>query len=93
MPARRKRAGKPFRPTKAAASKLVSLCLDMEEVLNEAQDAARAVHLIGHGLREFVNESEARAVVAAGWNACKKVEALRRMWHDLIKAAVQGHRS
>jgi hypothetical protein len=68
------------RPTKAAASKLVSLCLDMEEFLNEAQDAARAVHLIGHGLHEFVNENEAGAVVAAAWNACQKVEALKRMW-------------
>jgi hypothetical protein len=79
-----------MRPTKAAASKLVSLCLDMEELLNEAQDAARAVHLIGHGLHEFVNENDARAVATAGWNAWQKVEALRRMWHDLFKAAAKA---
>ena len=90
MPAQRKRARKPMRPTKAAASKLVSLCLDMEELLNEAQDAARAVNLIGHGLHEFVNENEAGAVVAAAWNTCQKVEALRRMWEDLFKAAAQA---
>lgn len=34
----------------------------MEEVLNEAEDAARAVHLIGHGLRDFIDESEAPAL-------------------------------
>jgi len=90
MPARRKRATIPLRPTRAAASKLVSLCLDMEELLNEAEDAARAVHLVGHGLREFVNENEARAVTAAGWHACQKVEALRRMWQDLFKAAAHA---
>ncbi len=90
MPAPRKRVSTSLRPSKAAASKLVSLCLDMEELLNEAQDAARVVHLIGHGLREFVNENEARAVAAAAWNACQKVEALRRMWHDLFKAAARA---
>jgi hypothetical protein len=79
-----------MRPTKAAASKLVSLCLDMEELLNEAQDAARAVHLIGHGLHEFVNENDASAVAAAGWNTCQKVEALKQMWEDLFKAAAHA---
>ena len=89
MPAQRKRAGKPLRPTKAAASELVSLCLDMEEVLNDAQDAARAMNLIGHGLHDFINESDARAITAAAWNACQKIEALRRVWGDLFKAAAQ----
>ncbi len=90
MPARRQRAKTSVHSTKAAASKLVSLCLDMEELLNEAQDAARAVHLIGHGLHEFVNKNEAGAVVAAAWSACQKVEALRRMWEDLFKAAARA---
>jgi hypothetical protein len=87
MPAPRKRARKPMRPTKTAPSKLVSLCLDMEEVLNDAQDAARAVNLIGHGLHEFVDENDARAITAAAWNACQKIEALRQVWGDLFKAA------
>jgi hypothetical protein len=87
MPARRKRAGRPVRSTKAPASKLVSLCLDMEEVLNDAQDAARAMNLIGHGLHDFVGENDARAITAAAWNACQKIEALRRAWGDLFKAA------
>jgi hypothetical protein len=78
-----------MRRTKAAVSKLVSLCLDMEELLNEAQDAARAVDLIGHGMHDFVNENEARAVTAAAWNAWQKIEALRRMWEDLFKAAAR----
>ena len=88
MPARRKRARKRVCPTKAAASKLVSLCLDMEEHLNEALDAARATHLVGHGLRELVNENEARAVVSTAWAVCQKLEALRRTWNDLFEAAV-----
>jgi hypothetical protein len=87
MPARRKRAGKAVRPTKAAASRLVVLCLDMEEVLNEAVDAARATHLVGQGLREFVGEYEARAVAASAWATCQKVEALRRSWDDVFKVA------
>jgi len=87
MPARGKRAGKAVRPPKAAASRLVALCLDMEEVLNEAVDAARATHLVGHGLRDFVNEPEARAVAASAWTTCQKVEALRRAWNDVFKAA------
>ena len=87
MPAPRKRAGKPVGSTKAAASRLVALCLDMEEVLNEAVDAARVTHLVGHGLRDFVNEDETRAVAASAWTTCQKVEALRRTWNDVFKAA------
>jgi hypothetical protein len=87
MPAPSKRARKPMRPIKAPASKLVSLYLDMEEVLNDAQDAARAMNLIGHGLHDFVSENDARAITAAAWNACQKIEALRRVWGDLFKAA------
>jgi hypothetical protein len=61
----------------------------MEELLNEASDAARGVHLIGHGLRDFVGENEAGAVVAAAWTTCQKVEALKPMWRDLLKAAAR----
>jgi hypothetical protein len=86
MPAQRKRARRPMRPTKAPAPKLVSLCLDLEEVLNDAEDAARAINLIGHGQHDFVNENDARAITAAAWNACQKIEALRRMWGDLFTA-------
>jgi hypothetical protein len=87
MPARRQRAKTSVRSTKAAPSKLVSLCLDMEEVLNDARDAARVINLIGHGLHDFVDEKDARAITAAAWNACQKIEALRRVWGDLFKAA------
>lgn len=89
MPARRQRAKTSVRSNKAPPSKLVSLCLDMEEVLNDAQDAARAMNLIGHGLHEFVNENDARAITAVAWNACQKIEALRRMWGDLYEAATR----
>jgi hypothetical protein len=90
MPAPSKRARKPLRPTKAPVTKLVSLCLDMEEVLNDAEDAARAINLIGHGLHDFVNENDARAITSAAWNTCQKIEALRRMWGDLFKAVAQA---
>lgn len=50
MPARRKRAGKALSATKGAAAKLVDLCLDMEDPLNEALDAAHALRLIGLSL-------------------------------------------
>jgi hypothetical protein len=92
MPARRKRAREPVRAAKAAAAKLTSLCLDMEEPLNEALDAAHAIRLIGHGLREFANPAEAGAVAATAWLICQKLEALRRMWHVLFKAAAQTRR-
>jgi hypothetical protein len=71
MPARRKRARKPMRAAKAAAAKLTSLCLDMEEPLNEALDAAHAIRLIGHGLREFANPAEAGAVAATACSSAK----------------------
>jgi hypothetical protein len=90
MPAQRKRAGKTMRPAKAPTSKLVSLCLDMEEVLNDAEDAARVINLIGHGLHDFVNENDARAITAAAWNACQKIETLRLVWGDLYKAAARA---
>jgi hypothetical protein len=75
-----------------AAEKLMALCFDMEEALNEAFDATHATHLIGHGLREFANEPEARAVASTAWLACQKVEALQQIWRDLFKAAAQATR-
>jgi hypothetical protein len=48
--------------------------------------------IIGHGLREFANEAEARAVASAAWLACQKVEALQQIWRDLFKAAAQATR-
>jgi hypothetical protein len=51
-----------------------------------------AMHLIGHGLREFVNEPEARAVASTAWLACQKIEALQQIWRDLFKAAAQATR-
>jgi hypothetical protein len=92
MPAQRKRVGKSLRATSAAGEKLMALCFDMEEALNEAFEAVHAMHLIGHGLREFVNEPEARAVASTAWLACQKIEALQQIWRDLFKAAAQATR-
>ena len=90
MPARRKRAGKALSAAKGAAAKLVDLCLDMEDPLNEALDAAHALRLIGHALREVGNERDARAVAATAWFACQRLEALQQKWQDLFKAAARA---
>jgi hypothetical protein len=50
MPAQ-KRAGKRPRVPNATTPKLTALCLDMEDKLDQATDAARALHLMGHGLK------------------------------------------
>jgi len=72
MPARRKHAGKALSAAKGAAAKLVDLCLDMEDPLNEALDAAHALRLIGYALREVGNERDARAVASTAWCACQR---------------------
>jgi hypothetical protein len=89
MPARRKRAGKALSATKAAAAKLVDLCLDMEDPLNEALDAAHALRLIGYALCEVGNERDARAVAATAWFASQRLEALQQKWQDLFKATAR----
>jgi len=94
MPARRKRAGKALSAAKGAAAKLVDLCLDMEDPLNEALDAAHALRLIGYALREVGNERDARAVAATAWFVCQRLEALQRKWQDLFKATARAaHKS
>jgi hypothetical protein len=87
MPARRKRAGKAMSAAaKGAAAKLVNLCLDMEDPLNEALDAAHALRLIGYALREVGNERDARAVASTAWFACQRL--------DLFKATARAaHKS
>jgi hypothetical protein len=92
MPARRKRVGKPLRTASAAAKKLMALCFDMEEPLNEALEAVHAMRLIGHGLRDSADEYEARAVASTASLACQKVGALQQIWRDLFKAAAQATR-
>ena len=88
MPARRKRVREPVRAANAAAAKLTSLCLDIEEPLNEALDAAHAVRLIGHGLREFAKPAEARAVAATAWLISKSRSAAAN-----VARPVQGRRT
>jgi hypothetical protein len=89
MPAQRKRVGRPMHAAKAA-EKLASLSLDMEVPLNETLDAVHALRLIGHGLREFVDEYEGRAVASTAWVACQKLEAILRMWRDLCEITVRA---
>jgi hypothetical protein len=90
MPARRKRAGKAVSAARLAAAKLVALCLDMEDPLNEALDAAHALRLIGQALREVGNERDARAIAATAWFACRRLEALQQKWQALFKATARA---
>lgn len=92
MPARRKRAGKFARRAmaKKATAKVMSLCFDMEEPLTEAIDTAHTLRLIGQGLSESANASDARAVASTAWRACESLEALQRIWDDLFKAAARA---
>ena len=94
MPARRKRAGKAMPATKSAAKraarKLVELCLDMEDPLNEALDAAHALRLIGQALREVGDERDARAIASTAWFACQKLETLQQKWQHLFKATARA---
>jgi hypothetical protein len=89
MPARRKRAGTPMR-TRPPKDKLVELCLDMEDALDQVVDVAHALRLIGHGLGHRLNQSaadeqEGRAVAAVASTACERLDTLRQAWRDLCK--------
>ena len=79
MPARRKRAGGLMR-TRRPDDKLVELCLDMEDALDQVVDVAHALRLIGHGLGHGLKQSaadeqdeqEGRAVAAVASSACER---------------------
>jgi hypothetical protein len=58
MPTRKARAGTPLR-TRPPKDKLVALCLDMEDALDQVVDVAHALHLIGHGLGHGLKQSVA----------------------------------
>jgi hypothetical protein len=85
MPARRKRAGRPMR-TRRLDDKLLELCLDMEDPLNQAIDAAQALLLMGRGLKQSdADAEESRAVAAVAWTACERLDTLRQAWRNLCK--------
>jgi len=89
MPARRKRAGTLMR-TRRADEKLVELCLDMEDKLDQVVDVAHALRLIGHGLghglkQSTADEQEGRAVAAVACTACERLDTLRQACRDLCK--------
>ncbi len=90
MAAPRKRAGKRARARKSSSAKVLSLAFDMEEPLNDAIDAVRALHLMGHGLTELVGDDEGRAVTAVAWTACLRLDAVQVLWRDLCKSAVRA---
>jgi hypothetical protein len=85
MPTRKTRAGTPLR-TRRAADKLVELCLDMEDKLDQATDVAHALHLMGHGLKlSTVDTEESRAIAAVAWIACERLDTLRQAWRNFCK--------
>src|SRR4029077_18270170 len=76
MPTRKTRAGTPMR-TRRPDDKLVELCLDMEDALDQVVDVAHALRLIGHGLghglkQSAADEQESRAVAAVASSACER---------------------
>jgi hypothetical protein len=85
MPTRKTRAGTPLR-TRPPKDKLVELCLDMEDALNQAIDAAQALLLMGRGLKQSdADAEESRAVAAVAWTACERLDTLRQAWRNLCK--------
>ena len=85
MPTRKARAGTPMR-TRRPQDKLVELCLDMEDPLNQAIDAAQALLLMGRGLKQSdADAEESRAVAAVAWTACERLDTLRQAWRNLCK--------
>ena len=85
MPTRKTRAGTPLR-TRRPDDKLVELCLDMEDALNQAIDATQALLLIGRGLKQSdADAEESRAVAAVAWTACERLDTLRQAWRNLCK--------
>jgi hypothetical protein len=89
MPTRKTRAGTPLR-TRRPKDKLIELCLDMEDALDQVVDVAHALRLIGHGLRHGLKQSaadeqEGRSVAAVAWTACERLDTLRQAWRNLCK--------
>jgi len=90
MPTRKTRAGTPMR-TRSPKDKLVELCLDMEDPLNQAIDAAQALLLMGRGLKQSdADAEESRAVAAVAWTACERLDTLRQAWRNLCKFALRS---
>jgi len=80
---------KRLRASNATTRKLTALCLDMEDKLDQATDAARALHLMGHGLKLSTAEAgESGAITAVAYIACERLDTLRRAWRNLCRCAL-----
>jgi hypothetical protein len=98
----RKRAGRTTRAAKpwagrpkaktAAAKKLSSVALDMEEPLREASDAAHALCLMGFGLEGQGHSNEGRAILDVASTACQRLDALDEVWRRLCEIALPRRR-
>jgi hypothetical protein len=82
-------AGKRLHAPNATTRKLTALCLGMEDKLDHATDAVRALHLMGHGLKlSAADADESGAIAAVAWIACERLYALREAWRNLCRCTL-----
>ncbi len=76
----------------AILRKVLSLALDMEEPLRDAERFLRALRLIGYGMLMDDND-DGGAIVAIAGEAAGRVEAVREAWEELTRAAQRRART
>jgi hypothetical protein len=83
MPRARRASRKRSRASSLA--KVRALAFDMEEPLNEAIDHVVALRLMGWGLTAL-DKDNGRAVLAASWEASKRLDLLKDIWEKMFRA-------
>ncbi len=66
--------------------KMQGFALDMEELLNEIENLAQALRLIGFGL-ESHNDDIGSPISALAWTALQRLSELKTIWNSMIKAS------
>lgn len=74
--------------TDAALRRFVSLALEMEEPLRDADRFLRALRLVGYGLSQD-DEDEGGAILALAFEAGKRVEQVRVAWETMTNTRKQ----
>ncbi len=69
--------------------KVLSLALDMEEPLRDAERFLHALRLIGHGML-MDDDNDGGAIVAIAAEAVARVEVMRERWDGIFKTAQKG---
>jgi hypothetical protein len=87
--ARGSHIGRKKRPPRSPAKSLATmqgLALDMEEPLNEVENLAQALRLIGFGLES--HDAEAGSPIAAlASTAVQRLSVLKEIWRSMIEAS------